>query len=241
MSPLEIRQMQAGSWQIYGARIHHKPSGELVIDTESPLEKWLTFAAIIAIFLGLILLTTYFLIKDSPTAIPMSWPIALFLTTGLLFFCRKSLKDVLIVDFKKRSLVFQRTIFGQKGIDPICSLDEIQLLIVSAEYNRDKWRDWWTYGLSLLCTNGRLIELLPLREVPHDRVVADGQQLATLLGLELHEGSPEMMPKIIADGKAVQVIYGNHYFSRPIILVFAMLCLIFTALVVVPFTQLGWP
>lgn len=134
-------------------------------------------------------------------------------TAGMIFLfgvaaliLRYLLDDHYILSMKRKDLVFVRKFLGNSFRTRVCDFCDLRAVAVLPEFNQNKNRTWWEYGLVLVRHGGAPVHVISADHQSYEMVRASGEQLAQLLQLDFHAGQPESKLKI----EGTEVRYEPH-------------------------------
>ncbi|MGE0490595.1 MAG: hypothetical protein AB7S38_15415 [Vulcanimicrobiota bacterium] len=113
-----------------------------------------------------------------------------------LLFLARHLDEYYLLDFGGGRFVFVRVFFGFESRREVCRLSDFEALVVESRLSRGKNTVDWYYGLTLL-TQQRKYRVIDQSESSHQRTCREAAKLAELLDVEVKQGEPEQLTRIL--------------------------------------------
>lgn len=143
---------------------------------------------------------------DVPSLVLTTGAVAGLLALGLSLALSESYR----LDPENRQLLFSRRLLGRQSESLSCGYDGIHGVALDAlKVERERGGPLFYYGLRLILSNGRKLELEPLADLSFEKTVQRGQELAGRLGLNWLEAEPRRPLKVRRVGAQIETYYGR--------------------------------
>lgn len=184
----EYRKMR-GQCKPLDLRVQERTSRNLEIDIDSWLERALTVAIWIFSSTGFMTLVIGVLVLMSDKVLGSPWSIiglACFLLAPLLGAIRSKVREKVLYQFDKL----------------------LAALVVPHYHQNDHGQSWWTYDVSILRKDGRLLSILMASSDSNLKTAQDlARRIARVSGLKLYLGEKERVVEIKRSSEGYEVTY----------------------------------
>lgn len=210
------------------SQISHPPirelnDNELLIDGETRLEQFLYCLFHGSWCFGAFF--TFFLINEwseetelSTGLVPVS--LGLFLFAAIVYTIKSNVSDVFVLSLVRERLLRWRYVGRFRWERTLCSLSKLTAVVVTTRRNSSDSGVSWTYGVSFLKTNGRLISIFPSSYYSSLGSAQDAAlRISKFAKLGFYAGSPKESTKVRRGTKGYEIEYRPHWLdlagSRP--------------------------
>ena len=197
---------------VYGGKPVDLTQPTARLDFESPLE--LTFL-VIAIISGIGVIPLIFV------PIPKYWLLLPLSLCAFSVFLYKNTDCTYLIDNMRKNIEYSRSFFGSETKYTICRFDEVHCVTVNGKYIKTKHSSWWAYGVVIITTKGKVINVSDNEREALGKANSNGKALAAHLRVDFQPGQRQRNVKVSYDAGLgqVNVEYVPHQIPWKIIII----------------------
>ena len=181
---------------VYGGKPVDLSAKTARLDFQSPLE--VTFV-VFAIISGIATIPLIFV------PIPKYWALVPLSICIFSIFLYKNTDCTYLIDNMRKCIDYSRTFFGSETKYTVCRFDEVHCVTVNGQYVKTKHSSWWAYGVILVTTKGKVIQVSDNEREALGKANANAKALATHLDAQYQPGQLQRNVKVTYDPGHAQV------------------------------------